>query len=316
MEDQNNFNYSIIIPHKNIPELLQRCLESIPVRDDVQVIVVDDNSDPDKVDFSTFPGLNRPYTEVYFTKEGKGAGYARNVGLSKAKGKWLVFADADDFFLDGFLNYLDKYLNSSADIVFFNIKSVYSNNLKPAFRHMKVNKLIERSLSLDSVSVKKLKYSFLEPFSKLYNYNFIKKNNIQFQEVFFSNDTLFTLTAAIKDREIQVDNHPIYCVTVSNGSLTNIISRESLYTRIKVAIQANDLLVENGEAKYKIPVIPFVVMARYFGIKTVIDVIRILLRNKQNIFIGLSELLIRPFKRLNPEYRKHSRLTKSFKAMS
>ena len=48
-------NYSVIIPHKNIPKLLQRCLDSIPVRDDLQVIVVDDNSDLDVVDFSHFP---------------------------------------------------------------------------------------------------------------------------------------------------------------------------------------------------------------------------------------------------------------------
>lgn len=37
-------NYSIIIPHYNIPCLLDICLESIPKRDDVQVIVVDDCS--------------------------------------------------------------------------------------------------------------------------------------------------------------------------------------------------------------------------------------------------------------------------------
>lgn len=51
----SNINYSIIIPHKNIPQLLQRCLDSIPIRDDVQVIVVDDNSDTDKVNFDNFP---------------------------------------------------------------------------------------------------------------------------------------------------------------------------------------------------------------------------------------------------------------------
>jgi len=37
-------NYTVIIPHYNIPELLRRCLKSIPCRDDVQVIVVDDCS--------------------------------------------------------------------------------------------------------------------------------------------------------------------------------------------------------------------------------------------------------------------------------
>lgn len=46
--------YSIIIPHKDIPCLLQRCLDSIPPRDDVQIIVADDDSSPDVVDFAHF----------------------------------------------------------------------------------------------------------------------------------------------------------------------------------------------------------------------------------------------------------------------
>ena len=85
----NQYNYSIIIPHHNIPKLLCRCLNSIPIRKDIQIIVVDDNSNPDIVDFNTFPGLNDSFVEVYLTKEGKGAGYARNIGLQHAKGKWL-----------------------------------------------------------------------------------------------------------------------------------------------------------------------------------------------------------------------------------
>ena len=90
--------FSIIIPHKNIPSLLQRCLDSIPKRDDVQIIVVDDNSNPQKVDFEKFPGLDKPNTEAYFDKSGKGAGRARNVGLKHAKGEWVIFADCDDYF--------------------------------------------------------------------------------------------------------------------------------------------------------------------------------------------------------------------------
>ncbi len=43
------FDYSIIIPHYNIPKLLLRCVKSIPERDDVQIIVVDDCS-PENVD--------------------------------------------------------------------------------------------------------------------------------------------------------------------------------------------------------------------------------------------------------------------------
>lgn len=94
----SEINYSIIIPHKNIPNLLQRCLASIPRREDIQIIIVDDKSDVVEVDFECFPGVGEQCVEVYFTKEGKGAGYARNVGLKYAKGKWLLFVDSDDFF--------------------------------------------------------------------------------------------------------------------------------------------------------------------------------------------------------------------------
>lgn len=61
--------YSIIIPHKDIPCLLQRCLDSIPSRDDVQIIVADDDSSPDVVDFAHFPGSDRTDVEILFTKE-------------------------------------------------------------------------------------------------------------------------------------------------------------------------------------------------------------------------------------------------------
>jgi hypothetical protein len=40
----NHPSFSIIIPHFNIPDLQMRCLKSIPISKDIQVIVVDDNN--------------------------------------------------------------------------------------------------------------------------------------------------------------------------------------------------------------------------------------------------------------------------------
>lgn len=113
------FKFSVIIPHKNRKELLKRCLNSIPKREDIQIIVVDDKSDPEKVDFLHFPGLHEKNTEVYFTKEGKGAGYARNIGLEHAKGEWIVFADSDDWYLDNLETEMDLYAESKADMIVF-----------------------------------------------------------------------------------------------------------------------------------------------------------------------------------------------------
>lgn len=57
------------------PRLLERCLCSIPTWDEIQIIIIDDNSNSESVDFSHFPGNGRKNTEILFTKEGKGAGY-------------------------------------------------------------------------------------------------------------------------------------------------------------------------------------------------------------------------------------------------
>lgn len=78
-------NYSFIIPHRNVPHLLQRCIDSIPKRDDIQIIIVDDNSDPKIVNFECFPGLNEKCVEVYFTKEGSGICQEYRIDLCKGK---------------------------------------------------------------------------------------------------------------------------------------------------------------------------------------------------------------------------------------
>ena len=109
--------YSIIIPYKNCPALLNRCIDSIPQRDDVQIIVVDDNSDETLVDFDSFPNTARQDVRVVRILDSKGAGKARNVGIEQAKGIWLIFCDCDDSFSEVFNNILDKHIERLEDVV-------------------------------------------------------------------------------------------------------------------------------------------------------------------------------------------------------
>ena len=57
-------SFSIIIPHKGIPDLLMRCLRSIPVSEDIQVIVVDDNSADADTYLDRYLELSRPLFKV------------------------------------------------------------------------------------------------------------------------------------------------------------------------------------------------------------------------------------------------------------
>ena len=178
--------YSIIIPHKDIPCLLQRCLDSIPPRDDVQIIVADDDSSPDVVDFAHFPGSDRADVEILFTKEGRGAGYARNCGLARAKGRWLVFADADDFFLPGFLNVLDTYRNTDYDLITFRAETVDSDTLAPVPSRQVHNGKIAEDMDLEI-----LKYRNDVPWAKMVSAELVRRYRICFDETVAANDAMF-----------------------------------------------------------------------------------------------------------------------------
>ena len=121
--------FSIIIPHYDIPDLLMRCLKSIPVSKEIQVIVVDDNSPEADTYLEKYPELSRPYLEFIRTTKGGGAGYARNIGLEHAKGEWLLFADADDFFVEDMYDIISSNTDSKADVIYFKKESVLSENI-------------------------------------------------------------------------------------------------------------------------------------------------------------------------------------------
>jgi len=213
-------NYSIIIPHKNTPLFLQRCIDSIPHREDIQIIIVDDNSDPQKVNFNRFPGLTQKNVEIYFTKEGKGAGYARNVGLKHAKGKWLLFADADDFYHPEAFQNFDFYLNTNYDIIYFFAYSIDPETGLASPREKNLNHFYKKYNPQKSRSADYIKFKAWEPWNKLINYNFWAKHQIYFDEIPFGNDINFSQKLSLLAQKIDINPNKLYCLTYSNNSIT------------------------------------------------------------------------------------------------
>ena len=105
---EKQYNYTIIIPHYKIIDLLGRALNSIPDREDIQILVVDDNSGIEKCKFEKLNNFQKANCKFIFTYKSGGAGYVRNEGLTRALGKWLLFLDADDFFEKNAFNIFDE----------------------------------------------------------------------------------------------------------------------------------------------------------------------------------------------------------------
>lgn len=280
-------NYSIVIPHRNIPHLLQRCIDSIPCRDDIQIIVVDDNSDPTKVDFAHFPGKNNPNVELYFTKEGKGAGYARNIGLMHAKGKWLLFADADDYFTKNAFKVFDEQFNNEAEIVYFFSESVYDDTGETADRSTGYNSLIENFLK-GIISEVQLRVRFEVPWAKMIKSELINRYQIRFDEVPAANDVYFSTLTGYYAKSIAVINQPVYVVTVNIGSITRRRNYNKSFSQFCVSLRKNAFLKKIGwGGEQKSIMIMFLESVKYKPLKT-IYLISLLFRFRQNPFIGCS----------------------------
>ncbi len=230
------YNYSFIIPHKNSPDLLQRCVDSIPERDDVQVIVVDDNSDEGKK-----PALKeRKNLQVILldASQSKGAGRARNVGIKQAKGKWLLFADADDYYKKKVLDILDKYLNLDVDVIYFNFefkdgntgKILHSLNFQKYFKEYDGSKK----------ACDQIKFHIKNPWTKMTSHAYIDKYQINFEEVPNGNDILFSMKVGYFTDSIYIEKTPLYVYLRNDNSiLTSKETVEAALCRLVHLIKVN-----------------------------------------------------------------------------
>lgn len=281
-------NYSVIIPHKNIPQLLQRCLDSIPLRKDIQVIVVDDNSDASKVDFEHFPGLNRPNTQVIFTKEGKGAGYARNVGLKYAKSRWVLFADADDYYTDKAWPVFDEHLKDEVDILYFSVDFVDSDTLLPATRNMKNNQVVKSYLAGEKDGEILLRYTCWEPWNKMWKGTFISANNLLFEEIPKGNDAMFVLNGGDKAHKIQAVDIPLYVVTYRKDSLTYNINKKTLESSCLLKIRINEFYMTRHLNYLRDSLLPYVKRAyKDFGIFYSLYIVWLIVINNGGLWFSI-----------------------------
>ena len=234
-------NYSFIIPHHNSPKLLERCLDSIPERDDIEIIVVDDNSEEDKKAYSDRSDVRIIFIDAEHTK---GAGRARNYGMKEATGKWLLFADCDDFYEKGFIVELDKYRESDYDIVFFDAYIQYDVE-KKTYKPNIMTKLIDNYLAyLDSdYHRKKLKHGNNATWQRMYLRAYIERIGVQYEEIPVCNDGWFVQYASAKTDNITAIPLKLYYYVFTPGSIVNgSHSKEAELQRQDAGFRINRLL--------------------------------------------------------------------------
>lgn len=238
-------NYSFIIPHKNVPELLERCILSIPYRADVEIIVVDDCSD-DRNKIKNLECLKRENVQTIFLAQSKGAGFARNEGIKIARGKWLLFADADDYYTSDIAYILEKYVEDNmTDVVYLNAQSVNEQGITFP---LLIGQYIDNYQKCRTYSEKVLRYANWVPWTRMVKHEMVNKYSIWYEEVPVGNDAMFCLTCSKYAKQIQAESIVVYnYYKPSAGSCTHHYYKISnLESMIDLRFRINRLYKETG----------------------------------------------------------------------
>ncbi len=200
MEDifvKKNITFTIIIPVYNCEEFINKCVISIinQKREDVELILIDDGS-ADKSPIIC-ENLAKKYENIIVIKKtNTGVSDSRNLGISIANGKYVLFADADDYFEENYFTEIDNIISKYEGIELINF-GFYSEVCKES-----------ETLSSDLIryedkyynSRDEIKQDFIDlwdssmlynVWNKVYIKKIIEKNNIKFPNIYFGEDVEF-----------------------------------------------------------------------------------------------------------------------------
>ncbi|MBN2768414.1 MAG: glycosyltransferase family 2 protein [Campylobacterales bacterium] len=234
------YELSIIIPHFNSSKMLETLLNTIPKNKNIEVIIVDDKSEKKHIEYIEKILKRKEDHRIRFflnDRPIKSASTCRNIGIENAKGKWLFFADADDYFIDGFYEKVQPYFKSTNEVVFFMPDSVHINTQERANRHIIYENMINNYLRDKSLKNELyIRYKMHSPWLKIVQSAFLKTHDIKFDEVIASTDVMFSTKIGHHMKYFDVSEDIIYIITRSVGSLTVNYTKEVIESRAKVFI--------------------------------------------------------------------------------
>ena len=121
---------SIIIPVYNTGKYIKKCFDSVrnQTMKDFEIIVVNDGStDNSESIIKQYIENNQDIDIKYYKKENGGLSSARNYGISKAIGNYIMLLDSDDYIDSKLFQNLEKYINEEIDLIKFKMIKVNEN---------------------------------------------------------------------------------------------------------------------------------------------------------------------------------------------
>lgn len=202
---------SVIIPIFNAEHFLQACIENVLKQtiDSFEIICVNDGSTDHSGDILSEYAAKYEHIKVIF-QENKGAGEARNAGLREARGEFVAFMDADDYYptestLENLYNLAVKY---QVMIVGGGMSMSDTKSERRAMHEFETNGIMSYR-----------DYSFDYGFQRfIYNREMLLENNISFPQLKVFEDPVFFVSAMIQAQIFYAVTDITYCYSGSHST--------------------------------------------------------------------------------------------------
>lgn len=200
---------SIIIPVFNGELYIKKCIESTLNQSyrNIEIIIINDGSYDKTLDIINYYAKKNKNIYV-INKKNEGVSIARNEGIKKSKGDYILFLDSDDTLESNALELLLGFvLSKEVDLV------IGSNNIlrrKKIIRKNVLNdKLYSKQEIIEEITIENKLLG--TPWGKLFNTNIIKTNNIMFDsKLGIAEDTLFNLNYLVYTKKVYVCSNIVY----------------------------------------------------------------------------------------------------------
>ena len=225
---------SIVVPVYNIHAYLPRCVDSVLAQQGVklELLLIDDGSTDGSGALCEELAKQDDRVTVYHKPNG-GLSDARNYGMARAKGEYLLFLDGDDYLTEGACaNLMQEAVTAQADIVVGKIHFVEPDPIMEQWEAQ-----LERHATLHTVCTGKeyllltLRYSDLrvEVGRHLYRAAFLRENGLEFQKGILHEDEEFTPRALLAAQRLVMTDRVIY--HYDNRRPGSIMNSDALSTR-------------------------------------------------------------------------------------
>lgn len=245
---------SIVIPVYNSEKYLSECIDSILSQrySNIEILIIDDESADNSIKICREYEASDNRIKIFPQKNG-GIGKARNTGLNKALGEYIMFVDSDDYFPDdnvicGMVSAAER---TGADIICGNYCRLIDDRQIDAGRHGygRMTDVSQRDFRFSGFfSGGILSYVWC----KIYRKQFINDNHICFGEYCYAEDKMFNFECYVSGAIYGFVNENVYVYRKNTESVSWKYTKNRCNNWMAIIKGLDDKLHNNGlQEKYK-----------------------------------------------------------------